>query len=245
MLCLFDLGHEYWKNWFATQSGVRAYELTLERIEWYVREYPRLVVCCDSPISKRKEIEPTYKANRKEKPREAIDSLTSVEDRLIAWGVKVAKCDGYEADDLIGCLTEQAWPEPVEIICVDKDIACLISETVCLIGNRGRFWAEDCEHKYGVPPSMMTEWLALVGDASDGIRGCDSLGPKRAADLLKRFETIAGIQAASDDDILSVPGVGKKTLACLREWDSTLALKLVRLLDDAPVKLIELLPEGM
>lgn len=245
MITLVDLSAEFWKNYFGSRSAVTAYELTLDRVEWYHRDGKRTIICCDSPKSKRREWFDGYKSNRPPKPEDAIDSLVGVQTRVAAWGCPIVSSEGFEADDLIAALAKQAWPEEVRIIGSEKDLYVLISDTVHLIGKNGPVHANDCYAKFGCLPNQMTDWLALVGDAADCIPGCPSCGPGRAASLLERFETIAGIQAASDDDILSVPGVGKKTLACLREWDPTLALRLVRLLDDAPVKLSELLPEGM
>ncbi len=211
-----------------------------ERIDWYRKDDPRLVICCDSPTSKRKEMCSTYKSNRPPKPQDAIESIVSVQDRLRAWGVAVVQCDGYEADDLISGLVEQAWPERVRVIGSEKDLFCLISDTVHLIGKNGPLHEADCEEKFGVKPHMMPDWLALVGDAADCIAGCPNCGPGRAADLLQRFGTLEAIRAASDEEIRSVRGIGPKTLTSLREWDPSMALKLVQLMTDAPINLGEL-----
>ncbi len=241
-LCLIDLSSVYFPAWFATQSGIRAYDITTERVDWYRREYPRTVVCLDSPVSKRKEWDPSYKEKREKKPPECIEALLDVIDRIQRWGMATAQADGYEGEDAVASICKQAWPEPVVVVGTDKDLYALISDTVTIASPKGIIDINGCYDKWGVTPSMMTEFLAITGDPVDGIQGCPSCGIKRAGDLLQRFETIAGIQAATDDEILSVPGVGAKTLACLRAWDPSLALKLVRLLDDAPVNLAELLP---
>lgn len=242
MLVLIDLGAEFWRAFYGSGSAVKAYEITLDRIDFYRREYPRTVVCADSPKSLRREWYPGYKANREAKPEDGIDSLRAIQARVLDWGVPVVQCDGYEADDVVASLAAQAWPEHVQIIGSEKDFFCLISDTVSLIGKNGPIGSNECIEKFGVAPSQMLDWLALVGDASDAIPGCPNCGPGRATDLLERFESIEGLRAATDAEILSVRGVGKKTLASLREWDPTLALKLVRLLDDAPVSLEELWP---
>lgn len=237
MLALIDLGAEFWKNYFGSRSAVTGYELTLERIDWYRHVECRLVVCCDSPKSKRKEWFPDYKSNRTPKPADALESLIAVQQRAAACGVPVVQCDGYEADDLVATLAKQAWPEEVHIVGSEKDFFCLIGETVRLVGKHGLIGSNECFEKFGVLPPQMTDWLAMVGDAADAIPGCPNCGPGRATDLLERFETLDGVRSASDEDIRSVRGVGPKTLASLREWDPTMALRLVRLLDDAPLTL--------
>lgn len=237
MVTLIDLGAEFWKNFFGTRSAVTGYELTLERIDWYRRDCRRTVVCCDSPVSKRKEWFEGYKSNRPPKPADAIESLVAVQQRVEAWGVPVIQCAGYEADDVVASLAKQAWPEPVQIIGSEKDFFCLISDTVKLIGKHGHIGANECLEKFGVLPNQMTDWLAMVGDAADAIPGCPNCGPGRSTDLLERFETLANVRAATDEELLSVRGVGKKTVESLRAWDPTLALRLVQLLDDAPVQL--------
>lgn len=237
MLALIDIGAEFWKNYFGSRSAVTGYELTLERIDWYRHVDCRTVVCCDSPKSLRKEWFEGYKSNRPPKPAEALEALVAVQQRVVTWGLPVVQCDGYEADDVVATLAAQAWPEEVHIIGSEKDFFCLISDTVRLIGKHGPIGTNECFEKFGVLPCQMTDWLALVGDTADAIPGCPNCGPGRATDLLERFETLDGVRSASDEDIRSVRGVGPKTLASLREWDPALALKLVRLLDDAPVSL--------
>lgn len=240
MLALIDMGAEFWRNYFGSKSAVTAYELTLERIDWYRRTGPRTVVCCDSPKSLRKEYFPNYKSNRPPKPADAIESLIAVQDRVRSWGIPVVQCEGYEADDVVATLAQQAWPEVVHIVGSEKDFYCLIGDTVKLVGKHGLIGANECLEKFGVLPAQMTDWLALVGDAADAIPGCPNCGPGRATDLLERFVTLAGLLAANDEEILSVRGVGKKTLESLRAWDPCMAQRLVKLLDDAPVTLDQL-----
>lgn len=240
MLTLVDLAPVYWPGWFMAKSAVRAYENAIEKLDWYRREFPRIVICCDSPISLRKEWCATYKAQREEKPVEAIEAWNAVQNRVADWGLPVVRHDGFEGEDIVASLAAQAWPEETQIVGVDKDLYALISDTVWIASPKGRIDSNACFEKWGVVPSQMTDFLAMVGDATDNIQGCPNCGPGRAADLLTRFDTLAGIKEASDEEVLGVRGVGKKTLASLREWDPTMALKLVRLMDNAPIRLEEL-----
>ena len=237
MLALIDIGAEFWKNYFGSKSAVTAYELTLDRIDWYRHVDCRAVVCCDSPISKRREWYAEYKSNRPPKPADAIESLIAVQQRAASWGIPVVQCEGYEADDLIATLASQAWPEETHIVGSEKDFFCLISDTVKLVGKHGLIGANECFERFGVLPEKMPDWLALVGDAADAIPGCPHCGPGRATTLLERFEMLDGILSASDEEIRELPGIGKKTLESLRAWDPAMARKLVQLLTDAPLVL--------
>ena len=245
MVTLIDVSSVFWPGWFQTKSGIRAFENAIEKVDWYRRDNPgRTVVCADSPVSKRKEWAPSYKAQREEKPAEAIDALVSLLRRVQDWGVPVVQCEGYEGEDIACGLVKQAWPEPTQIVGVDKDLYALISETVWIAGKAGRIDSNGCFDRWGVVPSQMTDFLAMTGDATDNIQGCAHCGPGRAADLLWQFGSLDDVRAATDEEILSVRGIGKKTLASLREWDPTLALRLVQLLDDAPVELEALWRSG-
>ncbi len=247
MITLFDLGASFWPAMFASKSSIKAYEYTYDRIEWY-REHSdrrRFVVCCDSGRSVRKEKHPTYKAQRAEKDAGALDSLKSLQERLREQGTIVAQADGWEGDDVIATLTRQAWPEDVSIIGSEKDFFCLIDDDrVHLVGKNGAISSAECFDKFGVPPSQMTEFLAMVGDAADNIEGCPNCGPGRAAKLLQRFGTLAEVKAAVSDGRLVqgvLRGIGELTLASLHAWDPSQALELVKMNEHLPISLVQLL----
>lgn len=245
MIYLIDLGAEYWRNYFgAKRSAVRAWELTLDRLGQFRQE--RAVVCADSPRSARKERFPEYKSNREAKPEDALDSLRAVQEKVRSWGMPLALVDGWEADDVIATLTLQAWPEPVDIVGTEKDFYCLIDGRVRLVDNqRNHVDAVGCLDKFGVAPSQMSDWLALVGDAADAIPGCKNCGPQRATDLLQRFGDILGILAATDEELVSIKGVGRKTADSLRAWaldGAAKSMELVKLNRELPLNLWQILP---
>lgn len=247
MITLFDLGAEFWRNYFGSRSALDAYTLTYERIDWYWNDSRRFVLCADSPRSIRKETHPTYKEKRGPKPEDALDSLRSIQERCAARGIPVATVDGWEGDDVVATLCAKAWPEDVRIIGSEKDFYCLIDdERVHLVGKNGPIRAAQCVEKFGVRPGQMTDWLAMVGDQADDIQGCPHCGPGRAAKLLERYETLERVQLAAVSGALSkgvVPGVGEKTIESLREWHAGQALDLVRMRTDLPIELVDLLPE--
>jgi DNA polymerase-1 len=242
MITLIDISAEYWRNFHGTGSAVKGYDLTLERIDWYARENPQeVIVCCDHPVNKRKEIDPSYKAQRKPQPKDGVDSLIGCQERVISWGLPLVKVPGYEADDLIATLCEQAWPRDVQIIGSEKDFYCLISDTVTLIGRNGPIDIEACKRKFGVPPERMTDLLALVGDASDNVKGCEGIGILKAQAIIEHYATLADAVEAAKQDSLHIKGIGETLTKNLAAWDPESALRLVRLMRDAPISLETLL----
>lgn len=243
VITLIDLGAMFWREALGGNDPLRGYEASLDKLQRYRHE--RAVVCADSPRSARKEAFEGYKAQRKPKPKEAVEALEGVIARVTAWGMPVAQCDGWEADDVVCTLTGQAWPRQTRIIGSEKDFFVLMNEWVTLVRDNGSvITANDCVDKFGVAPSQMTDWLAMVGDAADNIPGCPNCGPDRASKLLSLFGTIAEVKAAVSDGRLvhgTLKGIGEKTLASLHEWDPTLALDMVRMRDDLPIDLATIL----
>lgn len=241
MIHLIDLGATFWRNALGGKDPIQGYDLTINLLD--DMRGRRAVVCCDSPRSIRKEKDPTYKSNRDVKPEPAIDALRAIQNRARDWGMPIVLVDGWEADDIIATLVDQAWPEEVVIIGAEKDFYSLLQfeHVVRLEGPRGPVTAKDCATKFGVQPSQMTDWLALAGDPADGVPGCPGCGPGRATDLLVRFGTLKEIKEVPYDDLIGVRGVGHKTAASIQDWDPAPTLDMVRLRTDLPISLLEIL----
>lgn len=244
MICLVDLSGLFWRNYHGSGSDVDAYQLTLDQIEGYRKRYERTAVCCDCGPLLRSEWFPAYKEQRKPKPEDAIDSLRAIEQQAETWDTPLIKLRGYEADDVIATIVDQAWLDDVLIVSSDKDLFQLVSDSVKLMTKNGEVGPEECVKKFGVRPDQMLDYLTLTGDTSDNVPGCTGIGPGRARDLLAKFGSLDAIMAASDEELSSVRGMGEKTLASLRGWDPTLARRLITLLRDAPVSLEKLWNEA-
>ncbi len=120
-----------------------------------------------------------------------------LEEALLAMGVTTWPMVEYEADDALASAAYLAGKDKrVEKICIwtpDKDLAqCVIEDKVVQVdGRRGVIRdAEGVRAKFGVPPSLIADYLALVGDSADGYPGIKGLGAKTAASLLNRFGPI-------------------------------------------------------
>jgi DNA polymerase-1 len=156
----------------------------------------------DAGTSFRHEVFPAYKATREKlepELQEVFDrSLERVEQLLAAFRVPLVEQEGYEADDVIGTLADRAVARGWQVVIVsgDKDFYQLISPRVALL-NPGRGgpaavdeqWVDDTNavERFGVPPSRVVDYLALVGDSSDNVPGVRGIGDKTARQLIERF----------------------------------------------------------
>ncbi len=144
---------------------------------------------------------PEYKANRPSTPDALASQLPQIESWLDAAGHPQFTQDGAEADDWIGTYTRRAEAAGWSVIIAssDKDFLQLVNERVGLFNPNDKsekIWADaDVVAKIGVEPAQVVDWLALVGDSVDNIPGVAGVGPKTAAELLKRFGTVDSLLA--------------------------------------------------
>ena len=132
--------------------------------------------------------------------------------------------DGVEADDVIGALAKQAEREGVKVIIStgDKDISQLVNEHVTVINTmRDAFRRVDevldiagVEKKFGVPPSLMIDYLVLIGDTSDNVPGVEKVGPKTAVKWLTQYGSLDNIVANAD----AITGVVGENLRKALPW---------------------------
>jgi len=156
-----------------------------------------MAVVFDAGDSFRDEVYPEYKATREKMPDDLRDSLGRIRDIVAGFNDPVVELDGYEADDVIGTLAVQAQAAGLEAVIVsgDKDFYQLVGPGVHLM-NPGRGgssgvaadWVteENAHEKFGIPPSQIADYLALVGDSSDNVPGARGVGPKTALQLLEQ-----------------------------------------------------------
>ena len=146
----------------------------------------------------RKDLDPNYKANRPAPPEDLIKQLPIAIKWIEEMGFKQMIMPGYEADDIIGSIVTYAKKNDfkVRIVSHDKDLYQLIDDDRIMMYDPMKkldINEEKCIEKYGVPPSQIVEFLALVGDAADNIPGVKGIGPKGATKLLKEFPTLEAI----------------------------------------------------
>ena len=196
----------------------------------------------------REKIYVEYKAQRPATPDTLVPQIIEAHQLLQYFGVKAFESPGYEADDFIATAADRFSKEPnvrVVILTGDLDTLQLVRGSKLVVrtfkkGISDTFtYDEDAvRSRYGLEPSQLVDYKALVGDQSDNIKGVPGVGSKTASELLSRFRTLENLYRHLDDD----PKV-KKRLAGT-EAQAALAKKLVTLDRNAPlpVESVEELP---
>ena len=142
----------------------------------------------------------TYQAQRPPMATELSSQFQKARDFLEAAGVPVYSKAGFEADDIIGTITEKS-KEDVVIVTGDRDQLQLVNDKrniklympIAGLANAKLFGEKETIERMGVPPSQIDDYKALVGDASDNYGGVPGIGPKTAITLLSEFGSFEDI----------------------------------------------------
>ncbi|MGY3933084.1 DNA polymerase I [Aeromonas encheleia] len=164
----------------------------------------------------RDDIYPEYKATRASMPDDLRSQVAPIHQMIKAMGFPFLMVEGVEADDVIGTLARQATEKqlPVLISTGDKDMAQLVSDHVTLIDTMKDVTTdrEGVIEKFGVPPELIIDYLALMGDKVDNIPGMTGVGEKTAQALLQGIGSIDQI-AANLDKVAALGFRGSKAFA--------------------------------
>ena len=163
----------------------------------------------------RNEIYSEYKANRPPMPEELREQIEPIQNVIRAMGLPLISISGVEADDVIGTLSEMATAEkrPVLISTGDKDMAQLVNDYVTLVNTMTQVVLDrdGVVEKFGVPPELIIDLLALMGDSVDNIPGVAGVGEKTALALLQNLGSISDIYSQLDR-VAELPIRGAKSL---------------------------------
>ncbi len=174
----------------------------------------------------RNEIFKKYKANRLPMAEDLYIQIEPLRAIIRSMGLALLDARDVEADDVIGTLARQAerMGIPVLISTGDKDIAQLVSKTITLINtmNNTMLGPQEVYDKYGVPPELIIDFLALMGDASDNIPGVPGVGKKTAKALIQGLGGL-GVLYSNLDKITALSFRGAKTTAKKLEQHKELA----------------------
>jgi len=149
----------------------------------------------------RNDIFPEYKANRGDAPEDISLQFPKIIDYLQARGIKVLSMENYEADDIIGSISEKYKKKfNIKILSGDKDFTQLIGPSVSMIDTMKNkiTGPEEVVSKYGLKPNQMIDYFALVGDAIDNIPGVKGIGPKTALSLMEEFKNLDNLYNSLD-----------------------------------------------
>ena len=156
-----------------------------------------------------------YKSHRPPMPDDLRKQIQPLHDIIRALGIPLLVIEGVEADDVIGTLavTASKANQKVLISTGDKDMAQLVDDNIMLINtmNNTLLDREAVIEKYGIPPELIIDYLALMGDSADNIPGVAGVGEKTALGLLQGIGSMAEIYA-NLDKVAELPIRGAKKL---------------------------------
>lgn len=162
-----------------------------------------MAVCFDTHAPTERHTEfADYKANRQEAPEDLLAAIPDIKKIITAFNVPVMELDGYEADDLIGTLAQQAAAAGYEVYMVtpDKDYGQLVTEKIKIYkpgyqgGDVEIMGPEEVCAKWNIKNvNQVIDILGLMGDAVDNIPGIPGVGEKTAAKLLAEYETLENV----------------------------------------------------
>jgi len=185
-----------------------------------------------------------YKANRDATPDDLRAQIPPIHDIIRAMGLPLLVVPGVEADDVIGTLAAQASAAKRETIVStgDKDMAQLVTDHVTLVNTMTETTMDrdGVIEKFGVPPELIIDYLALMGDTVDNIPGVPKVGPKTAAKWLNQFGSLDEVMAKADE----VKGkVGENLRDSLEQLPLSKALTTIRCDLELEQNLDDLVPQ--
>ncbi len=186
----------------------------------------------------RHEAYPEYKAQREETPEDIRRAVPVIKQMLDVMNIVRLECPGFEADDVIGTVAQQAEAQGFEVLMAtpDKDYGQLVTERVNMYrpkhtGGFEQMGPKEVCDKYGLAnQKQVIDLLALMGDASDNIPGCTGVGEKTAVKLLEQFGSIDNMLAHTD----RIKGALRQKVESQRE-QIEFSRYLVTIRTDAPV----------
>ena len=205
------------------------------------REHPDLLGVAFDPKggSFRREIFPAYKANRTETPEDILLSVPYVKRILEAMCIPILEVEGYEADDVIGTLSQKGAEAGYDVYMVtpDKDYGQLVRDHCRIYKQKGAAGSIEIvdraaiRERYGIDdPQLVRDILALWGDASDNIPGVPGIGEKGACKLVQEWGTVENILANVD----RIPGKQGEKIAAWAD-NLRLAKRLTTICLDVPI----------
>ena len=163
----------------------------------------------------RDELFEEYKSHRPPMPDDLRVQIEPIHRMIEAMGLPLVVIDGVEADDVIGTIAKQIGEEGREVVVStgDKDMAQLVTDKVTLVNTMTDTVMDvaGVKDKFGIPPELIIDYLALMGDKVDNIPGVPGVGEKTALALLQGIGSIKDIYQRLDD-IAALGFRGSKTM---------------------------------
>src|ERR1700742_3479704 len=197
------------------------------------------IVVWDAGMSGRKEISADYKAQRSSRPDLLKLQWPHLRPLVEAFGYRNISVEGFEADDVIAALTEQAKDRgiPVMVVTGDRDAYQLVTDGVRIMTtSRGItdtkiYDTQGVIDRYGITPDKVPDFIGLKGDTSDNIPGVPGIGDKTAAELLQKFGDLEGVLANVDQ----ISGAKRKQNLVEHADNARMSKQLATMVRDVPI----------
>ena len=208
------------------------------------KDFPEslVVVVFDAPgRTFRADLYEDYKANRSSTPDDLKEQIQPIKDLVVAMGFPLICMEGVEADDVIGtyALLASKAGQTVIISTGDKDMAQLVNQSVTLVNTMTETMMDrnGVIEKFAVPPELIIDYLALMGDTVDNIPGVPKVGPKTAAKWLNEFGSLESLI----DRATEIKGkVGENLRNSLEQLPLSKALTTIKTDVEVPISLKDL-----
>jgi DNA polymerase-1 len=198
---------------------------------------PRAVVVCfgADAAAYRVELYAGYHADREPEPEDLARQFRVAEDLFGAFGWPIESSSDLEADDLLNSLAVQEARAGGRALIMtgDRDLYQCASERVTVLflkmGGRGVEEVDpaEVERRYGIPPDLVPDFIALRGDPSDGLPGAPGIGAKTAADLLRRRGSLEGAIEHAGEERPKVAAALRDHAAELRRFHEIATLRCI------------------
>ncbi len=209
-------------------------QMLLQLIREHHPDYLAMVMDSGHETVFRRAIDPAYKANREPPPEDLVPQIERIGQIVAAQKIPVLAVEGFEADDIIATICRRLADQDIDIVVVsrDKDLDQLLSDRVRLFDpGKGEFIGPaELQAAKGYPPCKAIEVQTLSGDPTDNVPGVRGVGPKKAAALIAKYGTAAGVLAHANE--LS-PAMRANVLAFADSLERT--RQLVTLRQDVPL----------
>ena len=251
-LVLIDLSsvlHPIWHMSSKEPDPDHTSTATIAKVHALASGQEHVAVCCDSRKNWRKELDATYKANRPKSEEPLIHQMKITQETLAEDGFPVWSVEGFEADDLIAAATKLGKEAGMSVLIVssDKDLLQLVDETVRVKSVRDgeELGATGVFEKFGVRPDQVRDYLSLVGDTSDNVKGATGIGAVKASSLLAKHGTLDALYKAMFTTEPKDLGLKPSEATSLKEFEARYPIvrKLIALRDDVEIPFSEVMKE--
>ncbi len=248
LIDLSSLAHPIWHMSGKEPDPNHVSTQVVARVRALASAHPHAAVCCDAGKSFRCDIDPSYKANRPESLAPLQHQITLAAEALKSDGFPVWRVPGFEADDLIASAAHQCLLIPdttVLIASADKDLLQLVNDRVTAksLTNGAILDEAAVIEKFKVRPDQMLDYLSLVGDVSDNVKGAAGIGGVRAAALLKEFDSLDGVYMAIDAGATPTITPAQRTSLQEFRWRRATVRALIALRSDVEIPFAEVAAE--